>query len=108
MIYPVPIVEEVVVQGDAIYIPSTVGEVHDFLGSMVISIPEFTVLDLPFDEAFMMLNVSLGRIRDKVGEEKYNQLKAMAEQAKEFYLINDARGGAFKLQDMMKLLRKRK
>lgn len=72
-------------RSDTPYIPQTISEIWDMLGSMVLSAPTF--LDktgyFPWqniDTEFHALNEGLKAIRGKVGEENYEKLSALSDQ----------------------------
>lgn len=91
------------------YVPSTVGEVRELVGAMVLCMPDMELpnSDLGLDGAYESLEHSLGLIRPKLGDEKYQRLIDMARQSKQLFVDGHNRDGRFILQDMHKLLRGR-
>ena len=90
----------------AIYVPATVAEINDRLGAMVLCMPEYPmpVSNAGMDETYAELEDSLGIVRAKIGEIKYEKLIAMARQSKQFFVDGKDKEGRFLLQDMQKLL----
>lgn len=65
------------------YIPKTIGEIMDLLGSMMLSAPTFLdktgyFPDRTIDTQFFALNESFNAIRKKAGEECYAALLALS------------------------------
>ena len=64
------------------YIPQTIGELIDQLGSMMLSSPTFVdrLGDFPrtLDSEFFVLKEGLKAVRKKIGEERYVQCMEMA------------------------------
>jgi hypothetical protein len=91
------------------YVPSTVGEVRELVGAMVLCMPDMALpnTDLGLDGAYQSLEHSLGLIRSGLGDEKYHRLIDMARQSKQLFVDGQNRDGRFILQDMHKLLRGR-
>ena len=92
------------------YIPSNIGQISDFLGAMVLCMPDMEMPNsgLDMDGAFARLEHCLGLIRAKVGEEKYHQLIEMARASKQTFVDGDDLGGRIVLDDMIGLLSKRR
>jgi hypothetical protein len=66
------------------YIPNGIGEIWDFIGSMMLSAPTFKdktgyFPDRNIDTTFFALNEGLKTIRKKVGEENYQVLVALSD-----------------------------
>lgn len=66
------------------YIPQSIGEIIDLLGSMILSAPTFKdktgyFPDRNIDTTFFALNEGLKTIRKKVGEENYQTLVALSD-----------------------------
>lgn len=90
------------------YTPSTIGEVSDLIGAMVLCMPDMELpnTDLGLDGAYEQLEYSLGLVREKLGDARYHQLVDMARQSKQMFVDDDLKNGILLLQDMRKLLRK--
>jgi hypothetical protein len=90
-----------------VYIPSTVGEVSDRIGSLVLCMPDMELSNsgLDMDGAYAQLEHSLGLIRKKIGEEKYHALVQMGRASKQKFVENKTKDGRFLLQDMSKLIK---
>jgi hypothetical protein len=90
------------------YVPSTLGEVRELVGAMVLCIPDMNLpnSDQGLDGAFQGLEHSLGLIRGNLGDERYHRLVAMAHESKQLFLDGRDRDGCFILQDIYKLLEK--
>lgn len=66
------------------YIPDGIGEIMDHLGFMMIYSPTFEnksdwIPNDDFDTVFYVLNESLSRIRDKLGEENFAVLMELSD-----------------------------
>ena len=87
---------------------STVAEIHDYLGAMVLCMPDdpMPVSKMGMEETYFELFASLEIIRSKIGEAKYNKLIDMAAESKKLYEFGDDKAGCFMLQDMQKVLLK--
>ena len=92
-----------------IFVPSTIGEISDHIGAMVLCMPDMNIpnTDLGLDGAYAQLEHSLGLVKAKLGEERYTQLIDMARRSKEHFVDGQNKDGRFMLQDMKKLLNKR-
>lgn len=93
----------------AVYVPSTVGEVRDLVGAMVLCMPDMKLpnTDLGMDGAYERLEHSLGLVQDRLGEERYRQLIDMARESKQLLIEGELKKGLFLLQDMRKILSRR-
>ncbi len=93
----------------AVYVPSTIGQIRDRLGAMVLCMPDMKLpnSDLGMDGAYAQLEHSLGLVQDKLGEEHYRRLVDMARVSKEALVDGELKKGLFLLQDMIKLLNRR-
>ena len=72
------------------YIPASLSEIYDLLGSMIIKAPKFTDESglLPkrnIDTYFGELVESFGIVRKKLGEERYTKVIALAAKAKALF-----------------------
>jgi hypothetical protein len=72
------------------YIPASLSEIYDLLGSMVGGAPTFiddtgTFLDRDINTRFHQLTEGFGKVRDKVGEERYGRLIDLAARAKALF-----------------------
>lgn len=70
---------------EKLYIPQTVGEVVDQLGSMMLAAPKFkSRLPWDFEEDintnFHQLNEGLKKVRRQIGEQTYTRIAAMSQQ----------------------------
>ncbi|MBU3078370.1 hypothetical protein [Sphingomonas quercus] len=81
------------------YIPQTLSEIYDLLGSMVLNAPTFTDDTGYFPERnigsrFHQLTEGFGMVREKVGEEHYAALMDRAARAKALFAADpeDANG----------------
>jgi hypothetical protein len=92
------------------YIPSTLGEINDRIGSLVLCLPEmeYSSTGLDMAGAYSQLEYSLSIVRKQLGDDRYAQLIAMARQSHQHFIDGDEIAGSFLLQDIQKLLRKRK
>lgn len=71
-----------------IYIPSTLSEIYDLLGSMLLGAPKFERSwgsPTNIDSEFQVLFASFENVRKKVGEEKYAALIDLAARAKALF-----------------------
>jgi hypothetical protein len=91
------------------YVPSTIGEVRELVGAMVLCMPDMELPNtaLGLDGAYQALEHSLGLIRSRLGDEKHDRLIDMARESKQLFVDGRNRDGRFILQDMHKLLRGR-
>lgn len=89
------------------YIPSTVGEVSELIGAMVLTMPDMEIIGLDMDGAYAQLEHSLGLVKARLGDERYTQLIDMARRSKQHFVDGQNKDGRFMLQDMKKLLNKR-
>lgn len=63
------------------YIPETISEVVDFLGSMMLSPPTMRDPDFPdrnVESDFSALNEGLARVRKQLGEDRYARLMELS------------------------------
>lgn len=72
------------------YIPASLSEIYDLLGSMLLWAPTFTdesgrFPERTIDTRFHQLTEGFGKVRKKVGEEHYAQLMNLAAQAKALF-----------------------
>jgi hypothetical protein len=72
------------------YIPASLSEIYDLLGSMILWAPRFTDEWDPFhdrniDSEFYILVEGFGRVRKKLGEERYSALVDLATRAKALF-----------------------
>ncbi|MES2157375.1 MAG: hypothetical protein V4512_06195 [Pseudomonadota bacterium] len=72
------------------YIPASLSEIYDLLGAMILEAPIFIDESGVFpmrtiDTRFHQLVESFGKVRKKVGEERYAQLMDLAAQAKALF-----------------------
>lgn len=81
------------------YIPASLSEIYDLLGSMLLGAPTFVdesdwFPEQNVDTEFHALTEGFGKVRKKVGEEHYAQLMNLAAQAKALFAAdpNDDNG----------------
>jgi len=71
------------------YIPASLSEIYDMLGSMILWAPTFdkdgAFPEYNIDTEFHALTEGFGKVRKKLGEERYAQLIALAAQAKTLF-----------------------
>jgi hypothetical protein len=72
------------------YIPACLSEIYDLLGSMVLSAPTFIdklghFPEQTIDSEFHILVASFGKVRKKLGEERYAALVDLAARAKTLF-----------------------
>ena len=100
------------------YIPQTVGEVVDLLGSMVLDAPKFEdesyFVGMSIETEYFALDEGLKLIRRKLGEDRYAKLVKMALLTKEKFLRSSSEGNAEELAagrniliEMIEMLRRR-
>jgi hypothetical protein len=94
--------------GPRVYVPTTRGELSDYIGSLVLCLPDMEISNSGLDMAgaYRLLEHSLGLVRTKIGDERYHALIAMARQSHEHFQNDESKAGRRLLQDMGKLLRK--
>lgn len=71
------------------YIPQSVGELWDLIGSMVLNAPRFVDDDFPgknIDTEFVELIEGLTTIRKQLGEDRFTKLREMAERTKAHFV----------------------
>jgi hypothetical protein len=92
------------------YIPSSIEEVREMLGAMVLCMPDIEIPNSGLDMAgaYAELEESFGIVRKQLGDERYQQLMTMARQSHQHFIDGDEIAGSFLLQDMQKLLHKHK
>ena len=72
------------------YIPTTTGEIYDFLGSMILGAPTFRDSSGFFpnrnaESEFFALNEGLKAIRKKIGEDNYERALELSAKAKAYF-----------------------
>jgi len=77
-------------RSDKPYIPQGIGEIMDFLGSMMLSSPTFKdklgyFPERNIDTEFFALNEGLKTIRKKVGEENYQALVKLSDKMRAYF-----------------------
>ena len=95
----------------SILIPSSLGELSDYLSYMYLTSPTFQSSmnrDGNIDIAFYKLEHGLIKTRKKLGEEKYQKLVEMMQQSRALFDEGKDRDGCFMLQDLAELLRRKK
>ena len=104
------------------YIPQTIGEIYDLLGSMMLSSPTFVdrLGNFPernIDTVFATLNQDFGNVRKQLGEDRYAQLIDMADRMRAHFEADPedktADGAAgrqliYDMEDVLKAARARK
>jgi hypothetical protein len=83
------------------YIPGTISEIMDYLGSMMLSSPTMTHPEFPFlniDSTFYALNEGLARASKKLGEERYAKLLQLSNRMRAHFEadLDDTNGEARK------------
>lgn len=104
------------------YIPASLSEINDLLGSMVLFAPTFVdpLGDFPMrniDSEFLTLTEALGVVRKKLGEERYAALLRLAGRAKTLFAADpddtngktdQGRALLFEMEDVLKDVRNRR
>ena len=104
------------------YIPASLSEINDLLGSMILDAPTFVdrLGDFPdwnIDSMFHMLSDGLGVVRKKLGEERYAALIDLAVRAKALFAADqddtngktdEGRALLFEMEDVLKDVRTRR
>lgn len=104
------------------YVPSSLGEIWDMLGSMILHPPTFLDETGNFPERsieteFHELTQGFARVRGKLGEERYAQLLDFAARAKVLFAADpeDSNGKTdegrellFQIEDLLKEVRSRR
>lgn len=103
------------------YIPASLSEIYDLLGSMILWAPTFdkdgTYPEYNVDTEFHSLTEGFGRVRKKLGEERYAQLIDLAARAKALFADdpNDDNGKTdqgrallFEIEDLIQSTRSRR
>ncbi len=94
--------------------PKTVGEIIDFLGMMILKSPTFKdnyFRYMNIDTVFLELNEGLNCIKSKIGEERYQALRAMSDRMRAHFeadpedKTDDALAGRRIIQEMEDILR---
>ena len=71
------------------YIPQTVGEIMDLIGSMTLDAPSFKdklrEYDLNAEIRFGVLNRGLDNVRKRIGEEAYAAARALSDKARALF-----------------------
>ncbi len=104
------------------YIPASLSEIYDMLGSMILGAPTFIdgtgfFHDQNINTEFHALTQGLGRVRKTLGEERHAQLIALAAQAKALFAddLDDDNGKAdqgrallFEIEELIQAARSRR
>lgn len=104
------------------YIPASLSEIYDLLGSMMLGAPTFVdesgvFPDRNIDSEFHMLIESFGLVRKKLGEERYAKLIDLAAQAKSLFAADpdetngktkEGYGVLYEIEDILQDARKRR
>ncbi len=104
------------------YVPASLSEIHDLLGSMVLDAPTFVdpLGDFPkrnIHTIFHMLVEGLGVVRNKLGEQGYATLLDLAKRAKALFAVDqeDTNGNTdlgrallFEMEDVLRDVRNRR
>jgi hypothetical protein len=92
------------------YVPSTVSQIKDLLGSMSIRMPDvpMPVTGEGMEETYALLLESLDLVRKRIGEERYVTLVEMAQQSKQLFIDGEDRAGAVMLANMEDVISGRK
>jgi hypothetical protein len=91
------------------YVPASVPEVRDYVGAMVIAIPNLvdSIADGGVPGAFRDLQEGLDLTRKKLGETLFLRLSEMGRTAHAHFEAGELKEGYFLLQDMSDLLSKK-
>ncbi|CAN5361087.1 hypothetical protein BH10PSE12_BH10PSE12_27420 [soil metagenome] len=86
------------------YIPATLSEIYDLLGSMIRSAPTFIdklgyFPEQNIDSEFQILVASFGKVRKKLGEERYAALVDLAAGAKALFAADPVKTMARRRRD---------
>lgn len=98
------------------YVPKTFGQLYDYLGHMILASPTFKDETgyLPrenIETTFFSLNEGLLAVRKKLGEERYQGLRAMSEKMRAMFEADpedetgDARAGRQLIHEMEDILK---
>ncbi|CAN5128531.1 hypothetical protein BH10PSE13_BH10PSE13_21970 [soil metagenome] len=104
------------------YIPKTIGEIMDLLGSMMLGAPTFKDKSGLFparniDTEFFALNESFKAIRKKAGEERYAALLALSDRMRAHFEADpedktqdgiDGRDCILEMEELLKSIARRK
>lgn len=104
------------------YIPSTLSEIYDTLGSMILGAPTFIdrLGDFPnrnIDSEFNKLTQGFALVRKKLGEERYARLMDLAARAKALFAADqqdtngktdEGRALLFEIEDEIQAARRRR
>jgi hypothetical protein len=104
------------------YVPASLSEVSDLLGSMVLDAPTFidrlgVFPDRNIDSEFSTLTEGFGIVRKKLGEDRYGQLMDLAGRAKALFAADqdddngktdDGRALLFEMEDVLRDVRNRR
>ena len=88
------------------YVPSTVSEVKDLLGSMVLRMPDtpMPVTGDGIDEAYSLLHESLETVGKSIGDERFRRLTGMAQQSRQLFVDGADRKGRAVLISMIEVI----
>ena len=91
------------------YIPSTIGEISDRIGSLVLCLPDMELSNsgLDMDGAYEQLEYSLRLVRKRLSDERYHVLLGMARASRQLIIDGKLKEGLFILQDMKNVLKKK-
>jgi hypothetical protein len=104
------------------YIPASLSEIYDLLGSMVLRAPTFIdesgyFPERNIDTRFLQLVGGFGRVRKKLGEDRYATLIDLAARAKALFAedpedkngkTDEGRKLLFAMEDVLSVLRSRR
>jgi hypothetical protein len=104
------------------YIPATLGEIYDLLGSMYLGAPTFIdrgghFTDQDIESEFHALVESFGAVRKKVGEARYARLIELAARAKALFAADsedengksdEGRALLLEIEDLIQEVRRRR
>ena len=88
------------------YIPSSIGEISDQIGAMVLCMPDMELPNsgLGFEGAYAQIEESFGIVRTKLGEDKYLALIDMARKSRNLFAVGSNKEGRKVLMEMKKQL----
>lgn len=103
------------------YIPGSLSEIYDLLGSMILWAPTFdkdgAYPERNTDTEFHVLTEGFGKVRKKLGEERYGQLIDLAARAKSLFAddpddtngkTDQGRDLLFEIEDLIQAARSRR
>jgi hypothetical protein len=92
------------------YVPATVPEVREYVGAMVIAIPDLvdSIANGGIDGAYASLQEGLDLVRKRLGEPLYLQLSEMARASHAHFAAGERKQGRIVLQHMDEAMKRRR